>query len=94
MHRSHRVIQTLFLAFVLTVALAMPTRPEQLVILSQYIVGLIGTPVAMVGICWMAFHTDRRLRMHWFTAVLVVASVLVFVGCLFIGFVVQRGWVQ
>ena len=93
-HRSHQIIQSLFLAFVLALCLAMPDRPEKLVILSQYIIGLIGTPVAMVGICWMAFHTDRRLRMHWITSVLLLTTVLILATCLIFGVAVQRGWIQ
>ena len=92
-HRSHQAIQTLFLITVLAISLWMPENPEKLVILSQYIIGLIGTPVAMIGICWMAFQTDRRLRMHLVTAVLLVTSVLVFISCLLFGFAAQREWI-
>jgi Mn2+/Fe2+ NRAMP family transporter len=93
-HRSHQVFQTLFLVGVLTLALLVPERPEMLVILSQYIIGLFGTPLAMVAICWMAFHTDRRLRMHWLTAVFLLGSVLVLATCLIFGFAVERGWIE
>ncbi len=88
-HRSHQRVQSLFLVMVLVLSLAMPNRPEQLVILSQYIIGLIATPIAMVGICWLAFHTDRRLRMHWVTSLLLISSVLVLSSCLIYGFIAQ-----
>ncbi len=77
----------------LAITLWMPESPEKLVILSQYIIGLIGTPLAMISICWMAFHTDRRLRMHWVTAVLLVTSVLIIINCLLFGLATQREWI-
>ena len=51
------------------VFLFMPSQPEQLVVANHYIIGLFGTPVAIVAICWMAFQTDVRLRMEPLTAI-------------------------
>ena len=55
----------------------MPQQPEKLVILSHYVIGLAGTPIAILAICWMAFHTDRRLRMNKLTAVIFMVTVVV-----------------
>ena len=80
--RSHQVFQTLFLAAVLTVFLWMPSQPQKLIILSHYTIGLLLTPPAMLGICWLAFQTDRRLRMSRLTTVFLLGSVLVITACL------------
>ena len=90
-HRSHQVVQTLFLMSVLTLSLFYPDRPKELVILSHYIIGLFGTPVAVIGICWLAFQTDRRVRMSRLTAVLLLTSAAVILGCVGFGLVVERG---
>jgi len=88
--RCNRTFQTLYLAGYLVIALFV-TKPEGLVILGQYINGLINTPLIMFGICWIAFHTDRRLRMGRVTAVLLLATVVVIVVCLAVGICGQAG---
>ena len=88
--RCNRAFQTLYLAGFLVITLFV-TKPETLVILGQYINGLINTPLIMFGICWIAFHTDRRLRMGRVTAVLLLATVVVIVACLAIGIYSQMG---
>jgi hypothetical protein len=43
----------------------------------------------MIAICWMAFRTDRRVRMNKVTAVLLVTSV-VLIGACVIGSVILQ----
>lgn len=91
--RSHRTVQTLFLLSVLSIFLFLPKNPEKLVILSHYVIGLIGTPLAVVGIGYLAFQTDRRVRMGWVGGGLLVVSAGVLVTCLVVGFARQQGWI-
>jgi Mn2+/Fe2+ NRAMP family transporter len=79
--RCLRSVQTIYLVAFLAIALLYGKHPEQLVIFGQYISGLVGTPLLMVAICWMAFRTDRRVRMGWVTATLLVLSVVVIATC-------------
>jgi len=90
--RSIRVMQSIFLFSILVIFLGLPERPEELVILSHYIIGLIGTPFAILGGCWLAFKTDRRVRMGRLTTVCLVLSVVVILVCLAIGFAEKSGW--
>ena len=48
-----------------------------------------GTPVLMLAICWLAFRTDKRVRMNRVTAVFLVLSVIVIAACLFISTAMQ-----
>lgn len=54
-------------------------------VMGQYINGLVNTPLIMFGICWIAFRTDRRLRMSRLTAILLLMTVAVILGCLLVG---------
>ena len=65
--------------------------PEKLVVLSGYLIAVFGTPLAMIGICWLAFQTDRRLRMSRWTMVLLLGSVAVISTCLVSALLVQIG---
>ena len=89
--RSYRGFQTLFLAAGLAIFLWMPAQPHKLVILSHYTTGLLVTPPAILGICWVAFQTDRRLRMSRATTVLLLGSVLVILACVGFGLFIQSG---
>lgn len=79
--RCWRAVQSIYLVAFLAVIFALGHTPEKLVIFGQYISGLICTPLLMVGICWMAFRTDRRVRMGKLMAVLLVLSVVVIGAC-------------
>ncbi len=94
LQRSHQVMQGVFLTSVLLLFLCLQAPPATLVIFSHYVIGLVGTPLAMAGICWLAFRTDRRVRMGWFAAVLLLASVVVITSCVVLGLAVQSGWVK
>ena len=43
----------------------------------------------MLAICWLAFRTDKRVRMNRVTAVFLVLSVIVIAACLFISTAMQ-----
>lgn len=84
-HRASRAcirgVQMVYLTAFLAITLFAGNSPEQLVIFGQYVSGLFGTPMLMIVICWMAFRTDKRVRMGRLTAVLLVLSVVVLVAC-------------
>jgi bacteriorhodopsin len=63
--------------------------PAQLVVFGQYVAGLFGTPVLMVAICWLAFRTDKRVRMNRLSAVLLVLSVVIIAVSLLVSTAIQ-----
>ena len=89
--RYNRIFQTLYLLAFLAITWFIPTTPEFLVILGQAINGGFNTPLLMFGICWLAFHTDKRLRMSTVTAVLLLLTVFVIAACLLVTLFVQAG---
>lgn len=91
---SQQVIQTTFLLVVLTLFLLVPTRPALMVLFSHYIIGVLGTPLATIAICWLAFRTEKPLRMSWPVAVLLLGSAAVIIGCVVFGLAVQIGWIR
>ena len=92
--RSQQVVQTAFLVSVLTLYLLVPTRPALMVLVSHYIIGVLGTPLATIAICWLAFRTERSLRMSRPVAVLLLASAGVIMGCVVFGLAVQAGLIR
>ena len=76
-----RWVQSVYLIAFLIIALVAGKNPEKMVIFGQYVAGLFTTPLLMVAICWMAFRTDRRVRMGKVTSVLLVLSVVVIATC-------------
>ena len=93
-NKSHRFMQNIFLVSVLIIYLLVPKNPAALVILSHYLIGLVGTPIAIIAILILAFKTDSRVRMNRVTSVIFVASVSVILLCVGIGFAYQQGWIQ
>ena len=91
---SQQVVQTAFLLSVLTLFLLVPTRPALMVLMSHYIIGVLGTPLATIAICWLAFRTERPLRMSRPVAVLLLASAGVIIGCVAFGLAVQAGFIR
>jgi len=87
--KCNRFFQTFYLTAFLLIEVSGRIPAEKLVIVGQYINGLVNTPLIMFGICWLAFHTDRRLRMRTVTALLMVATVIVILLCLAAGLYVQ-----
>ena len=92
--KSQQVVQTAFLVSVLTLYLLVPTRPALMVLVSHYIIGVAGTPLATIAICWLAFRTERPLRMSRPVAVLLLASAGVIIGCVVFGLAVQAGLIR
>jgi Mn2+/Fe2+ NRAMP family transporter len=86
--RCNRTFQTIYLTAFLLIEVFVNIPPGQRVIIGQYINGLVNTPLIMFGICWLAFHTDRRVRMSRFTAVMLFATVAVILTCLGVGLAV------
>ena len=56
--------------------------PGTLVQVGQWVSGLFCTPLLMVAICWLAFRTDKRVRMGRASAVCLVVSVVIIAGCI------------
>lgn len=81
-HRTHRTVETLSLTACLIVGVALRVAPEKLVIFGQYINGVFCTPLLMLAVCWVAFQTDKRVRMNRVTATLLIASVAVITACI------------
>ena len=92
--RYHRLFQSLCLLGSLGVALGLRQPPERLVMFGQYVNGLFGTPLLMAAICWIAFRTDRRVRMNGVMAILLVASVAAIAVCLAVGVLLQAGLIR
>jgi manganese transport protein len=85
--RYNRIFQNLYLgAFLLLTLFASTTGvdPAKLVIQGQYINGLVNTPLLMFGILFLAFTTDRRLRMGMMSAVLLVITTGAIYTCVLI----------
>jgi Mn2+/Fe2+ NRAMP family transporter len=89
--RCHQVVQTVWLVGILAWALATSAPPAQLVMLGHFILGAFMTPLLMCCICWLAFHTDRRVRMGPLTAVGLVGSVVIILACVLVNLAVQLG---
>ena len=79
-----RWVQSIYLIAFLAIALWSGKNPEKMIIFGQYVAGLFTTPLLMVAICWMAFRTDRRVRMGTLTAILLVISVVVIATCVIV----------
>jgi hypothetical protein len=52
-------------------------------------VAIFSGPLLIFAICWMAFHTDRRVRMGKLSAALLVGTSVVLVVCVMGGLVVR-----
>ncbi len=90
-NRLHRIFQSVFLVICLATVLGLRQPPDRLVMFGQYVNGVFNTPLLIFGICWMAFKTDRRIRMNTAMAVLLLASSLVIIACLAISLLSQSG---
>jgi bacteriorhodopsin len=84
-----RTVQSAYLVAFLAIVFLAGRTPEKLIIFGQYVSGLFSTPLLMIAICWMAFRTDRRVRMSRPTAVLLVASVAVIATCVVASVILQ-----
>jgi Mn2+/Fe2+ NRAMP family transporter len=77
LRRCHQIVQTLWLCGLLAAFLLINKQPQNLIIAGHFVLGAIMTPLLMYAICWLAFHTDQRVRMGRLTAAALVGSVLV-----------------
>ncbi len=81
-HRTHRTFETVAMTLCLNVGVVLGVTPEKLVIFGQYVNGVFCTPLLMLAVCWLAFKTDKRVRMNGLTATLLIASVIVITACI------------
>jgi Mn2+/Fe2+ NRAMP family transporter len=79
--RWHQIIQTVWLIGLLTAYLLIDKPPANLIMAGHFVLGAVMMPLLMFAICWLAFHTDRRVRMGPVAATALVASVLVILFC-------------
>ena len=82
--RCHQITQTVWVCGLVAAFLLIQEAPADLIIAGHFVLGAVMTPLLMFAICWMAFHTDRRVRMGRGTAVALIASVLVILVCVLV----------
>jgi len=58
-------------------------------VLGHFVLGAFMTPLLMIAILWMAFHTDARVRMGRWWATALVASCTIILACVLIGLAIQ-----
>ncbi len=88
-HRSHQWVQAAWLAALLLAFLAMEKQPARLIVLGHFVLGAFMTPLLMIAILWMAFHTDARVRMGRGWATALVASAAIILTCVLGGLAIQ-----
>ncbi len=81
LRRCHQVVQIVWLGGLLAAFLLIGSAPVKLIVLGHFIVGGFMTPLLMFCICWLAFRTDRRVRMSAVTAAALLASVGIILVC-------------
>lgn len=86
---SHRVMQFVWLAGLWAGFLLLPKEPARWVIAGHYVLGAFMMPLLMFAVLWMAFHTDRRVRMGWAWATALLASAAIILACVLVGLAVQ-----
>jgi manganese transport protein len=82
--RCHQITQSVWVCGLVAAFLLIKEAPADLIIAGHFVLGAVMTPLLMFAICWMAFHTDRRVRMGRGTAVALIASVLVILVCVLV----------
>jgi hypothetical protein len=78
--RCHQIVQSVWLCGLLAAFLTINQPPVELIVAGHFVLGAIMMPLLMLAICWLAFHTDPRVRMGWGTALALVGSVLFILG--------------
>lgn len=82
--RVHQIAQPIWLVAMLLTYLglnALEITPAKIVIFGHFLSGGFAMPLILFGICWMAFHTDRRVRMKIATAVLLILTSVMILAC-------------
>jgi Mn2+/Fe2+ NRAMP family transporter len=75
--KAIRLSTLLFLTSWLLLSLFI-TEPQNYIAFGQFAIGIINTPLLIIGITLLAFRTERRLRMSRMGAALLLLSVAVF----------------
>jgi hypothetical protein len=83
--RVHVIAQPVWLVAILIAYLLVPEPPEKIVIFGQFLSGAFGMPLLTFGICWMAFHTDKRVRMGRVTMALLLFTSVIVIVCAALG---------
>jgi manganese transport protein len=76
--RTIRIFTMTFLTGWLLVSLVM-TQPQNYIAFGQFAIGIINTPILLIGIVMMAFRVEKRLRMGKAAAFLLLLSAAVFI---------------
>jgi hypothetical protein len=87
--RSHKIVQLVWLAALWAGFLLLPKEPARWIVTGHYVLGAFMMPLLMFAILWMAFHTDRRVRMGRGWAAALVASAAIILACVLVGLAVQ-----
>jgi Mn2+/Fe2+ NRAMP family transporter len=87
--RCHQIVQAVWVGGLVAAFLLMQTTPADLIIAGHFVLGAVMTPLLMFAICWMAFHTDRRVRMGPAAATALVASAVVLLVCVGVNLATQ-----
>lgn len=86
--RSHQIVQAVWLVALLAAFLVMEATPARWIVLGHWVLGAFMTPLLMLCICWLAFHTDRRVRMGRWWAAALLTSVAIILYCVLMNLVV------
>jgi hypothetical protein len=87
--RYNRIFQNIYLCAFLGITLystLLNAAPEKLVIMGQFINGLVNTPLLMIGILYLAYKTDNRFRMSTITSVMLIGTAAAIMVCIVMGF--------
>jgi Mn2+/Fe2+ NRAMP family transporter len=87
--RYNRIFQNIYLCAFLGITLystLLNAAPEKLVIMGQFINGLVNTPLLMIGILYLAYKTDNRFRMSTITSVMLIGTATAIMVCIVMGF--------
>jgi ABC-type transport system involved in cytochrome c biogenesis permease subunit len=87
--RTHQIVQIVWVCGLVAAFLLLKRTPADLIIAGHFVLGAIMTPLLMFAICWMAFHTDRRVRMSKLSATLLLTSAVVMLACVGANLVTQ-----
>lgn len=87
--RWHQITQFVWLAGLWAGFLLLPKEPARWIVSGHYILGAFMMPLLMFAVVWMAFHTDRRVRMGPVWATALIASVAIILACVIVGLALQ-----
>ena len=86
--RYNRIFQNIYLTAFLGITLYSTLSgvpPEKLVIMGQFINGLVNTPLLMIGIIYLAYKTDNPLRMSTVTSLMLNLTAGAIMVCIVMG---------